>query len=321
MFAIVAVEARHFERNGDLRAELQRLIEGPTGERHAGDAARKTEIILDARRRARLPAKGALIEHERRQPLGRGIDRCSQPRRSRAHNRYVIDAFRIQLGGHAKADAGFDVGGASENRPVRAYHQGQLVRKSLEVPRSYDLLMDDLRGFVPFAICFAILAMIWRVHYIFSRRYGLEDRYTVFLNMVLLLVVLFYIYPLKFIFSFTFSFFTGSGESGDISFQHALVLVQLFTLGFAGVFLLFALLYAHASRLSAKLGLNAVERQTTLDMTQLYAAYCAVGVLSFGVAFKNPFWAGFLLNLIVPINIILNAVSKKRIRRLLAAGA
>jgi len=192
---------------------------------------------------------------------------------------------------------------------------------SLDVPRSYDLLMADLRGFIPFAASFAILATIWRVHYIFSRRYGLEDKYTVFLNMVLLLVVLFYIYPLKFIFTYTFSLFTGGGESGEISFQHALVLVQLFTLGFATLFLLFTLLYAHAGKLSAKLELNAVERQMTKDMTQLHAAYCMVGILSFGVAFKNPIWAGLILNLIVPINVIHNMVAKKRIRRLLAASA
>jgi len=192
---------------------------------------------------------------------------------------------------------------------------------SLDVPRSYDLLMADLRGFIPFAACFTILAMIWRVHYIFSRRYGLEDRYTVFLNMVLLLVVLFYVYPLKFVFSFTFSLLSGSGESGDISFQHALTLVQLFSLGFAALFLLFTLLYAHARKLSARLGLNAVERQTTIDMTRLYAAYCVVGILSFAAAFKNPFWAGLILNLIVPINVIHSMVAKKRIRRLLAAEA
>ncbi|MGD0800862.1 MAG: TMEM175 family protein [Terracidiphilus sp.] len=189
---------------------------------------------------------------------------------------------------------------------------------SLDVPRSYDLLMADLRDFIPFAACFLCLVSIWRVHYIFSRRYGLEDTYTVFLNMVLLLVVLFYVYPLKFLFSFTFSLLT---EGGDISFHHASVLVQLFSLGFAALYLLFTLMYAHAGRLSGKLELNAVERQKTLDMTQLNAAFCAVGILSFGVAFKNPIWGGLILNIIVPINVIHTFVAKKRIKRLLAAGA
>src|SRR5215472_3679531 len=79
-----------------------------------------------------------------------------------------------------------------------------LLVVSLEVPRNYGELMAAMRGFVPFAICFAQPVMIWRAHYIFSRRYGLEDGYTVFLNVVLLFVVLFYVYPLKFVFTMLF---------------------------------------------------------------------------------------------------------------------
>ena len=66
-----------------------------------------------------------------------------------------------------------------------------LLVVSLEVPHTYADLMADMRGFLPFAVCFAQLAMIWRTHYRFSRRYGLEDPYTVFLNVVLLFLVLF----------------------------------------------------------------------------------------------------------------------------------
>src|SRR5580704_3959826 len=79
-----------------------------------------------------------------------------------------------------------------------------LLVVSLEVPRNYSELITVLRGFVPFAVCFAQLALIWRGHYIFSRRFGLEDSLTVFLNVVLLFVVLFFVYPLKFVFTFLF---------------------------------------------------------------------------------------------------------------------
>ena len=80
----------------------------------------------------------------------------------------------------------------------------RLLVVSLEVPHTYAELMADVRGFLPFAACFAQLVMIWRTHYKFSRRYGLEDPYTVFLNMVLLFFVLFYVYPLKFVFTLLF---------------------------------------------------------------------------------------------------------------------
>jgi uncharacterized membrane protein len=192
---------------------------------------------------------------------------------------------------------------------------------SLDVPRSYDLLMADLRGFIPFAVCFAGLVAIWRVHYIYSRRYGLEDSYTVFLNMVLLLVVLFYVYPLKFILSFTFYLLTGSGESGDISFHHASVLMQLFSLGFTTLYLLFTLMYSHANKLSSKLQLNAVERRQTKDAVQLYGANCLVGVLSFAAAFKSPILAGMIFCVLTPISVIHSVVAKKRIKRLLAERA
>jgi len=81
-----------------------------------------------------------------------------------------------------------------------------------------------LRGFLPFALCFAQLVMIWRTHYRFSRRYGLEDDYTVFLNMVLLFLVLFYVYPLKFVFTTLFSEITGN-ESGNLGWHEGSVLM------------------------------------------------------------------------------------------------
>src|SRR5882757_1809311 len=75
-----------------------------------------------------------------------------------------------------------------------------LLVVSLEVPHSIAELMTVMRGFLPFAACFAQFVLIWLTHYRFSRRYGLEDTYTVFLNVVLLFLVLFYVYPMKFLF-------------------------------------------------------------------------------------------------------------------------
>ena len=76
-----------------------------------------------------------------------------------------------------------------------------LLVVSLEVPHTFDQLLADMSGFVPFAISFAILAQVWWVHHNFFRRYGLQDGTTIVLNFILLFVVLFYVYPLKFLFS------------------------------------------------------------------------------------------------------------------------
>ena len=58
-----------------------------------------------------------------------------------------------------------------------------------------------MRGFLAFAICFALLFQVWWRHYNFFRSYDLEDAPTIALTGVLLFVVLFYVYPLKFLWS------------------------------------------------------------------------------------------------------------------------
>src|SRR5688572_33363051 len=67
-----------------------------------------------------------------------------------------------------------------------------LLVVSLEVPKSFDELMNLMRGFPAFACCFAVLVGIWVEHNLFFRRYGLDDGYTVLLNSILLFVVMFY---------------------------------------------------------------------------------------------------------------------------------
>src|SRR5688572_2471703 len=80
-----------------------------------------------------------------------------------------------------------------------------LLIVALEVPENYKALMESMGLFVPFAICFAILFVIWHSQNIFFRRYGLQDANTLILNAVLLFMCLFFVYPLKFLFSMFFT--------------------------------------------------------------------------------------------------------------------
>src|SRR5262249_39758935 len=75
-----------------------------------------------------------------------------------------------------------------------------LLVVSLEGPKSFQDLLAAMRGFPLFAFCFAVVLCVWRAHSVFFRRYGLDDFPTMVLNSGLLLVVLFYVYPLKFAF-------------------------------------------------------------------------------------------------------------------------
>ena len=84
-----------------------------------------------------------------------------------------------------------------------------LLVVSLEVPKTFNELLEAMHGFGAFAICFALLFTVWYNQYKFFRRYGLKDTITVVLNGALLFVVLFYVYPLKFLFTAVVDRFIG----------------------------------------------------------------------------------------------------------------
>ena len=144
-----------------------------------------------------------------------------------------------------------------------------LLVVSLEVPKTYAELMEAMRGFGAFAISFTLLLVVWYTQYKFFRRYALQDNVTVILNAVLLFLVLFYVYPLKFVFTFLISMFTG--HKGEVRLPNgttiAMVenadqvanLMVIFSIGYFAVFGLFVLLYWHAYRRREKLELNELE--------------------------------------------------------------
>ena len=190
-----------------------------------------------------------------------------------------------------------------------------LLVVSLEVPRNYGELVEAMRGFMPFAACFTQLILIWRTHYRFSRRYGLEDSYTVFLNVVLLFVVLFYVYPLKFVFRLIFDELTGKAAP-ELDWHEASVLMRIYAVGFIAVFKLFALMYAHAYKLRNQLQLNPVETLETRLAVQEYLIMAMVGAFSFTLALKNPAWAGWSYFLLAPLLTLHGTFYGRRVRQL-----
>ena len=131
-----------------------------------------------------------------------------------------------------------------------------LLVVSLEVPKTFPELFVAMHGFLAFGACFALLANVWYQHYRFFRRYALENPWVVFLNCVLLYFVLFYVYPLKFI-------FTAAFDRSQISASEARTLFTIWSLGYAAVFAVFTLLYVYAWRIRARLELTPLEAART----------------------------------------------------------
>ncbi len=162
-----------------------------------------------------------------------------------------------------------------------------LLIVSLEVPRSFEELMVTMRGFFAFGVSFLLLMMIWFEQNIFFRRYGLDDLKTIVLNCVLIFVVLFYVYPLKFLFLVIFSdqiYETGHSplilQGSDVS-----KLMAIYGTGYILIYFLFSLMYAHALTKTAEMGLTPAEIFDTKTKLYKYFILIAIGFLSVIVAF------------------------------------
>jgi uncharacterized membrane protein len=177
-----------------------------------------------------------------------------------------------------------------------------LLIVSLEVPKTYEELMTAIRGFPAFAACFAILMWIWWEQYKFFRRYGVEDPSTIALNLALLFVVLFYIYPLKFIFTAMFAGALGPQEGEPAEATRTLLLV--FALGFMAVFVLLGAMYLNVLRLRKRLELNEMELFETRSAVVEYLLLIGIGVLSLVLSR----FRGFLFSLAGPVYFLIGVV-------------
>jgi hypothetical protein len=146
-----------------------------------------------------------------------------------------------------------------------------------------------LAGFAPFAICFWFLMVVWVEHYRFFRRFGLRDGTTVRLNMLLLFVVLFYVYPLKFLFTMVAGLLLRT-RHGDVFANSGEIreLMVLYGMGCCLVYGLIALLNYQGWRQRRSLGLSLHEEVLTRSYIWDAGLQAGIGLVSCAVACVLP---------------------------------
>jgi uncharacterized membrane protein len=164
-----------------------------------------------------------------------------------------------------------------------------LIVVSLEVPKTYAELHELLLGFLPFGICFVFLIMVWWAHFRFFRRYGLHDYATMVINSTLLFFLLFYVYPLKFLFSIFVRQFTNSvGPNVFQNLYQIREMMLVYCIGFTAVYFSIAALYINAWRLRDDLHLNPLERTLTLTYFWDFFGVGCIGLLCAAIAMLLP---------------------------------
>jgi hypothetical protein len=118
----------------------------------------------------------------------------------------------------------------------------------------------------------------------------LQDPYTVFLNGVLLFVVMFYVYPLKFMFDSGFGqFFPRAGQGvAPMTLGQLANASAIYGLGFVALFVMFGLLYLYAYRKRHELGLKPLEVFNVRSFAGQQMVSAAVGVIVVLIAVAAP---------------------------------
>lgn len=228
--------------------------------------------------------------------------------------------MRTEIAKHLDHDPNFEWRGQTVTRIenlsdiVFALALGMLLLTGTP-PQTFTELITFLINIVPVAAGFLILFMIWNAHFVFFRRYGIADNTVVLLNALLLLMVLFFAYPLRFIFDGLFGYIIGSmtGDfarlvAADMMLVNSTRSMAIFAVGYAVIYTLLSLMYAHAFSRGDVIGLSDKERVITRQTIWIYRSQVLVALGVVVCALFTPLgpFSGFLLILNWPNSIIVS---------------
>ena len=167
-----------------------------------------------------------------------------------------------------------------------------LLVVSLDVPRSYDELMGIMAGFPSFACCLALLIWLWYEHNAFFRRFNPHDGVTVLINAGLLFLVLFYVYPLKFMFDSMFARWVRLPRPPEqMALWQLANASAVYAVGFVLMMLMFVLLYARAYAKRHVIGLNDRDVFELKSLAGHHTVSVTVGLLAMAIALWGPLWS------------------------------
>ena len=187
-----------------------------------------------------------------------------------------------------------------------------LVIAAQQIPDEVETLLAAFKNVPAFVASVIVIGIFWRGHWLWSRRYGLEDGISILISWAMIVTILIYMYPLKAIFS-SMWFLLSSGQVGHRlgaqSESQVRAVFAVFALGFTAIALEVLLLNWHAWRLRKPLRLNARERSITLGEITGWSVPVGVGIISFVLALTLPLeqiaWSGwiyFSMIILVPLH-------------------
>ena len=190
-----------------------------------------------------------------------------------------------------------------------------------KVPDNVDDLLTAFRNVPAFIACIAVLGLFWRGHWLWSRRFGLEDGVSIFISWSMLVTILIYIFPLKVVFGGMWYFLSDRAVGQPISLttvQQARSLFAIFAIGFTAIALEILLLNLRAYYLRDELRLNKLERVTAQGEITGWAVPVAIGLISLVMALTLPrgyvLWSGWVYFTMIVLEPIHSIIRRRRVR-------
>jgi len=186
-----------------------------------------------------------------------------------------------------------------------AFAVTMLVISFDNIPRSYDEVMHAIKSIPAFIVAVAQLVWIWHTHNMWSRRFGLDTAYTVFISTALLIVVLIYVYPMRIMAGGMFAWFTSDflpSNFSSITLDELRDMFIFLGLGFMALCLVFVQMYRYAIRLKVELLLNEHELFVSRTRAVAWTGAAGIGLICVVLAITLPTqlvpYTGFALMLL-----------------------
>lgn len=186
-----------------------------------------------------------------------------------------------------------------------------LVIAAQQIPDDIETLLAAFKNVPAFVTSVIVIGIFWRGHWLWSRRFGLEDGISILISWAMIVTILIYMYPLKALFG-SMWFYLSDGRVGHGLGTHeeaqALSLFAIFALGFVAIAAEVVLLNLRAWRLREPLRLNERERMITRREVMGWCLPVGVGIVSLVLALSLPIsriawsgWVYFSMAILVPL--------------------
>src|ERR1700751_2505236 len=142
-----------------------------------------------------------------------------------------------------------------------AFAISMLVIAAQQIPDNIQALLAAFKNVPTFICSIAVLGIFWRGHWLWSRRYGLEDGVSILISWALIVTILIFIYPLKAIFGAMWYLLSNAQVGHPFSLHtteaQARTIFAVYALGLIAISAEILLLYVRAWHLRKPLRLNA----------------------------------------------------------------